>query len=129
MSQQQQNKMITTNSIFGSADVYDRLVDLWNPPSIAEIDFYGGMATGLKTPIFELGCGTGRLSVPLAKLGHSVTGLDCSEELLVRARSAATAEGVEVEFVHADARSFIAEPKNRLIVSSYNFLCHRIDRI
>ena len=127
MSQQEQTNATTVNSIFGSADVYDRLVSLWNPPSTAEIDFYGGIATGLKTPIFELGCGTGRLSVPLAKLGHSVTGLDSSEELLARARLSATAAGVEVEFVHADARSFTAEPKNRLIVSSYNFLSHLRD--
>lgn len=127
MSHQLQTNLANVNSLYGSADVYDRLVGLWSPPSIAEIGFYSGMATGLETPILELGCGTGRLSVPLAKLGHSVTGLDCSEELLSRARSRAISENVEVEFVHADVRNFTAEPKNRLVVSSFNFLSHLCD--
>ena len=127
MSQQQQTISANVNSLYGSADVYDRMVGLWSPPSTAEIGFYSGMAKGLKTSILELGCGTGRLSVPLAKLGHHVTGLDCSEELLSRARLKAAAENVEVEFVHADVRNFTAEPRNRLVVSSYNFLSHLCD--
>lgn len=127
MDQQQEIAAITGNSLYANADVYNTLVKLWNPPSTAEIGFYSGMATGLETPIFELGCGTGRLSVPLAKLGHAVTGIDCSEEMLSKARAKAEAEGVEVEFVHADARNFTAEPEDRLIICPYNFLAYLYD--
>ena len=127
MNQQQEIAAITVNSIYANAETYNTLVKLWNPPSTAEIGFYSGMATGLKTPIFELGCGTGRLSVPLAKLGHAVTGIDCSEEMLSKARARAEAEGVEVEFVHADARNFTAEPGNGLIICPYNFLAYLYD--
>ena len=34
--------------------------------------------------ILELGCGTGRILRPLAALGHPVTGVDCSPDMLAR---------------------------------------------
>jgi len=41
----------------------------------------------------DLGCGTGRFSIPVAeRLGYLVTGADNSEEMLARAKSK---EGVE----------------------------------
>jgi SAM-dependent methyltransferase len=115
------------DSFYTDPDGYDTLTKIWNLPSTAELGFYSGMATGLERPILELGCGTGRLSVPLAKLGHVVTGIDCSEEMLSKARTRAKAEGVEVEFLHADARNLKVEPMDRLIISSFNFLAHLRD--
>ncbi|MCX7707422.1 MAG: methyltransferase domain-containing protein [Anaerolineae bacterium] len=38
-------------------------------------------------PLLELGCGTGRLLVPLARAGYAVTGVDLSAEMLRRARA------------------------------------------
>jgi SAM-dependent methyltransferase len=38
-------------------------------------------------PILELGCGTGRVLIPLAAAGHTVTGVDISPALLQVARS------------------------------------------
>jgi SAM-dependent methyltransferase len=37
-------------------------------------------------PVLELGCGTGRVAVPLVRAGHQVTGVDISREMLARAR-------------------------------------------
>lgn len=42
-------------------------------------------------PLLELGCGTGRLLVPLARAGYAVTGVDLSPEMLRRAREKITA--------------------------------------
>ena len=39
-----------------------------------------------KGNVLELGCGTGRMTFPLANLGHEITGLDNSEAMLARAR-------------------------------------------
>jgi len=36
--------------------------------------------------IIDIGCGTGRHSIELAKRGYNVTGIDLSESLLERAR-------------------------------------------
>jgi len=45
-------------------------------------------------PLLELGCGTGRLMVPLAGAGYEVTGVDLSPEMLRIARSKAEVAGV-----------------------------------
>ena len=45
------------------------------------------------SPILELGCGTGRLLVPLARKGYDVTGVDVSEAMLGRAQRKVAAEG------------------------------------
>lgn len=48
----------------------------------ADIPFYQEYATKLGGDILELGCGTGRVTIPLAELGSNVTGLDLSESML-----------------------------------------------
>ncbi len=55
-------------------------------------------------PILDVGAGTGRVSLDLARLGYEVTALDRDEELL--AALAARAAGTTLETVLADARSF-----------------------
>jgi len=56
--------------------------------------------------ILDVGCGTGRHAVQLAKRGFAVTGLDLSEQMLAQAAAAAKAQDVRVEWVHADATRF-----------------------
>lgn len=54
----------------------------------------------------DLGCGRGRHAIPLARKGHSVTGVDLSEKMLEIARSRAHREGLSVEWVRGDMRLF-----------------------
>jgi len=54
--------------------------------------------------ILDLGCGQGRIAIPLAKAGYRVVGLDRSSVLLRHARRAAEEAGVSVTFVEGDAR-------------------------
>lgn len=56
--------------------------------------------------VLDLCCGVGRHSVELARRGMRVTGVDRTGAYLERARRAAKAEGVEVEFVQDDMRIF-----------------------
>lgn len=56
--------------------------------------------------ILDIGCGTGRHSIELAKRGYAVTGLDLSSEMLARAASAAKNADVHVEWIHSDAARF-----------------------
>ena len=37
-------------------------------------------------PVLDIGCGTGRLAIPLAREGLAVTGVDLSDGMLARAR-------------------------------------------
>jgi len=56
--------------------------------------------------VLDVGCGTCRHAVELAKRGYAVTGLDLSSEMLSRAADAARAEKVHVEWVRSNATQF-----------------------
>lgn len=52
--------------------------------------------------LLDLGCGTGRLLIPFAQRGFTVTGVDLSEEMLRVASAKAAASGVVVELHQAN---------------------------
>jgi SAM-dependent methyltransferase len=54
--------------------------------------------------LLDVGCGYGRLAIEFARVGYDVTGLDTSLPLMFLAAEAATAAGVEVNFMHQDMR-------------------------
>ena len=45
------------------------------------------LASNTHSPILEIGCGSGRVLLPLLRAGHVVTGVDISEEMLRRANA------------------------------------------
>lgn len=56
--------------------------------------------------ILELGCGTGNITVPMAKRGYEMIGIDISVDMLNEAREKAIAENLEVLYINQDMRSF-----------------------
>ncbi|ELZ23807.1 methyltransferase type 11 [Haloterrigena salina JCM 13891] len=58
--------------------------------------------------VLDVGCGTGVISLLLAELGHDVTGVDLSTDMLERARAKARDRGRSVEFRNGDAESISA---------------------
>lgn len=56
--------------------------------------------------ILDMGCGTGRHAVELARRGWSVVGVDIAAGMLGEARKAAEAAGVHVDWIEADAARF-----------------------
>jgi SAM-dependent methyltransferase len=58
--------------------------------------------------ILDMGCGTGRHAIELARRGFDVTGVDLSSGMLEEARQAARSAGASVHWVHEDATRFVA---------------------
>lgn len=56
--------------------------------------------------VVDLACGRGRHAIPLAHAGFRVTGVDYSEKMLLMGKSKAEREGVSVEWVREDMRTF-----------------------
>jgi SAM-dependent methyltransferase len=54
--------------------------------------------------VLDVGCGTGNASIPAARLGAEVTGLDFQPDLLAIAREQAADAGVDVDWVEGDAQ-------------------------
>ena len=74
--------------------------------TVGECDFIEaeiGRNKSLK--IIDVGCGTGRHSIELAKRGYKITGIDLSESQLKRAREKAKEAGVAIDFQKHDARN------------------------
>lgn len=66
------------------------------------------LATETGDPILELGCGTGRVLLPIAEAGHSVTGVDISPSLLavMRSKKQFTHHVSRITLHKADLRTF-----------------------
>lgn len=73
--------------------------------AVGECDFIEQeIAYNKSLQILDIGCGTGRHAIELAKRGYAVTGVDLSNSMLDRAREKAAAEGLDIPFIQADAR-------------------------
>ena len=55
--------------------------------------------------VLDVACGTGNLSLPAARRGASVTGLDIAANLLVSARASAEREALAIRFDEGDAQA------------------------
>ena len=98
----------------------------------ADVAFYLEEAARTDAPsrVLEIGCGTGRLTLPLAQAGHEVTGIDFSPAMLARAREKLAAEPRSVQdrvtLVEGDARRIeLGEPSSfDVVLAPFRVLQH-----
>lgn len=83
-----------------AVELYARL-SAWREPGVVHD------AAGDGAAILELGCGTGRVTHPLIELGHEVTAVDESPEMLARVRGAETVLA-RIEVLDLGGRTFDA---------------------
>jgi SAM-dependent methyltransferase len=86
----------------------------------ADLPLWEELAERCGGPVLELGCGTGRVALHLARRGHRVIGLDRDPELLATLES----RGAElpVSVLAADARSFELEDPVSLVLAPTHLL-------
>jgi SAM-dependent methyltransferase len=99
----------------------------------ADVTFYRELATARRADrILELGAGSGRVTIPLARDGHHVTALDQSRAMLAKLRGRvealprAAAERVRV--VEGDLRTFEVTGTYSLVIAAFNVLEHLYTR-
>ncbi len=96
-----------------AADQADKLMRLANPQ-------------GKK--VLDLCCGPGRFSIPLAKKGFAVTGVDRTAFLLEKARARAKAAEVKIEWIQKDMRKFIRPGTFDVAISMFSSFGYFDDR-
>lgn len=52
-----------------------------------DVQFYVAEAAQVEGAVLEIGCGTGRVLLPIARAGHTVVGVDASAQMLARCRT------------------------------------------
>lgn len=111
-------------AIYSDPGHYDLLAQMTAPD---DLPFYMSMVESHGGPVLELGCGTGRIALELARRGVEVVGLELSPDMLQRALDKAVAEDLEVTLALADMRSFDLERTFPLVLLPYNTLNHLLD--
>jgi 2-polyprenyl-3-methyl-5-hydroxy-6-metoxy-1,4-benzoquinol methylase len=82
---------------------YDK--EVYTQGTIGECDFIEKeIGYDKATKILDIGCGTGRHSIELARRGYSIVGVDLSESQLKRAKEKASAQNLKIDFQQHDAR-------------------------
>jgi SAM-dependent methyltransferase len=102
------------------ANMYDGL-----NTNLADLAFYKQWLPKNKdATILELCCGTGRLTIPIAKDGYNISGVDFTASMLKQAKEKASKEGVAIEFIEADIRTLDLSVKYDLIFIPFNSIHH-----
>ena len=113
-------------------DDYAAYYDWENAQTVGrrDIAFWQRMAATVKAPILELGCGTGRVAIPVAKAGATVIGIDRSESMLARGRSKVRRArvGSSVQLIRGDIR-YLPFPDRTfpLVMAPYGILQSLLD--
>lgn len=111
--------------------MYDQIAefyDLTHADLAEDIPFILELAQQADSPVLELGCGSGRLLLPLARAGINVTGVDNSAPMLARAKAKlaqeATAVQNRVTLLEADMTQLKLGETFGLILIPYNTFMH-----
>ena len=91
-----------------------------------DVKFWQAMADRTSGPILELGCGTGRVTIPVARTGARIVGVDRSSEMLghARKRSRRIRSHARPMWVRGDIRflPFRASARFDLVMAPYGIL-------
>jgi len=102
------------------------MYDMENSDFEPDGPFILALAQKLGGPVLELGCGTGRLTIPLAQSGINIVGVDIVAGMIERARE--KSKGLPIEWIVADARALQLGRKFRLIFESGSVFHHMLTR-
>jgi SAM-dependent methyltransferase len=122
-------------ALYTDPDLYDALFS--NPRDVVSVpdqlrrqrllgarQFYLEEAGKSNGSILDVGCGSGRLMLPMAESGAEVWGIDLSASMLSTARAKADALGLQIPLYEADMRSFQLNQRFATILIAGNSLLH-----
>jgi SAM-dependent methyltransferase len=121
-------KVVAVSEGWEGWDDYSAFYDWENARTIGrrDVPFWRDLAKRMRGPVLELGCGTGRIAVPLGRAGVPVVGIDRSTPMLARARQRVRRGRLErkVRLVRGDIRvlPFPTASSFGLVMAPYGML-------
>lgn len=107
-------------------DEYARFYDWENARTLGrrDVPFWRRFAAGRGGRVLELGCGTGRVLVPLARAGVAIVGADRSAPMLARARRRLQRGRIRrADLIRADVRALpFREGSLDVVIAPYGIL-------
>jgi SAM-dependent methyltransferase len=107
------------------AELYDFIEPYRNRP---DADFYVDLAQKSKGPVLEVGCGTGRVLLPIVRAGIEIAGLDLSPAMLAVCEQKLAEEPPEVQarvtLHHGDMRDFDLARSFALAITPFRAFQH-----
>lgn len=108
-------------NLYGAGSPAVEFYDAFHGPGMVpaiegDVAYYVRRARTARGPVLELACGTGRVTLPVARAGIEVVGLDLSAGMLAIARRKAAAEGMRATFVRGTMTRFSLGRTFRLIL-------------
>ncbi|MBY0281940.1 MAG: class I SAM-dependent methyltransferase [Alphaproteobacteria bacterium] len=94
--------------------IYDQEYGSFEPDG----PFYLNLAKKYKDSVLEIGCGTGRITIPIAHIGAKITGLDISAPMLEQATK--KAKNLNIEWILKDCQDFSLKKKFSFIFMAGN---------
>lgn len=96
-----------------------------------DVAFYRMLAGERDGPVLDLGCGSGRILVPLVRDGHRVCGVDLSAHMLARAserlRGVAARRRGNALLVRGDLRALPVRGRFPLVIAAFHTIQHLVD--
>ena len=74
-----------------------------------EIGYYVDLALNAGGNCLDVGCGTGRVLIPIAQQGIKITGLDNSNVMIEECRKRLSSEGISASLIEEDMTNFNCE--------------------
>ncbi|MBA13211.1 MAG: hypothetical protein CL751_04575 [Chloroflexi bacterium] len=98
------------------AEIYDQIYsDL-----TVDVDFYKRLASLNKDKILEIGCGTGRITIPLAQAGSEIIGIDLSKNMISILRNKIKEADLNISCYEMDMKYLSLNEKFGLIIIPFN---------
>ena len=114
------NSNYQVGDLIYDANIYDGM-----NTDLADLHFYKRWLPKSKDArILELCCGTGRLTLPIAKDGYNISGVDYTSSMLDQAKIKASEAGLEIRFIEADIRTLNLQEKYDLVFIPFNSIHH-----
>ena len=123
---------MSRRTVTPGASPYDTIAALYDPWSRSvteDVGFYVAEARKAGGPVVELGIGTGRIAIPIARQGIRVIGVDSSREMLAACRRRAAEEGVAelLDLRLGDLRRPPLEEQVPLVICPFRSYLHLAD--